>query len=247
MDQSQTVSVFVAFVAGLLSFLSPCVLPLIPSYVFFITGLSLQDLKDDAQKSRIAFHAFIQSISFVAGFTLVFCLLGATASFLGQLLFKYQAYILKAGGVLIILFGIHLTGVFQFAFMQNEKRVHVSKRRWGWIGSFVIGVAFGAGWTPCVGPILGTILVMASAAETMAKGIGLLAVYSLGIGLPFIAATMMLSRFMTLLQKYKKAIRVFSVVSGLFLIAIGILLFTNQFTVLSGWLAGFTPEVMRKL
>ncbi len=247
MDQSQTVSIFVAFVAGLLSFLSPCVLPLIPSYVFFITGLSLKELTDEAQKKQVTVHALLNSLSFVAGFTVVFCLLGATASLLGQLLFKYQTYIIKGGAVLIILFGIHLTGIFSFGFLQSEKRVHVRSRKWGYVGSFLIGLAFGAGWTPCVGPILGSILVMASAAETMGKGIGLLAVYSMGIGLPFIAATLMLSKFLHLLNKYRRAVKVFSILSGVFLIIIGILLFTNQFTIISSWLARFTPEFARKL
>ncbi|MFC2149135.1 cytochrome c biogenesis CcdA family protein [Candidatus Auribacterota bacterium] len=246
MEQGQTVTIFVAFIAGLLSFLSPCILPLIPSYLFFITGLSAKELTKETDNKKVKLKALLNSLSFVAGFTFIFCILGATASFLGQLFFQYQEYIMKGGAVFIIIFGIHLTGIFKLGFLQKEKRAHVSKgRECGYICSFIIGLAFGAGWTPCVGPILGSILVMAGTTGEVLKGVVLLAAYSLGIGLPFIFATLALNQFLGLMNRFKKWIQVLSIISGVFLIIVGVLLFTNQFTVLSQWLIQFTPKFIK--
>ncbi|MDP8261710.1 MAG: cytochrome c biogenesis protein CcdA [Candidatus Ancaeobacter aquaticus] len=242
MEQTQTVNIFIAFLAGLLSFLSPCILPLIPSYLFFITGLSVKQLSEETQRAKVRTTALLNSVSFVLGFTLVFCALGATASFIGQKLFEYQYIIMKVGGAFIILFGIHLTGIFSFGFLQKEKKVHVRSKKWGYLGSFIVGLAFGAGWTPCVGPILGSILVMAGTTGEMYKGVILLGFYSLGIGLPFIFATLAVNTFLGLLERFKKWIKVFSILSGVFLIIVGILLFTNQFTVLSNWLVQITTN-----
>ena len=229
-----------AFGAGLLSFASPCVLPLIPAYISFIAGVSLKELTGEGASKEAKRLAIINSIFFILGFTFVFVALGATASVLGQFFNEYLDWIKRAGGVLIALFGIHLTGIFRFGFLQQEKRAHVSTKKFGYAGSFLVGLAFGAGWTPCVGPILGSILVLASTQESVWRGVLLLTVYSAGIGLPLFLATLGVNLFMNFFNKFKKWLHVVEVVSGIFLIILGVLLFTDKFTYLTGKLAAFS-------
>src|SRR5688500_8253078 len=188
----------IAFGAGLLSFLSPCVLPLIPSYVTFITGLSLEDV----QKSRRA--ALVHSLLFILGFTLIFLALGATATALGQLLSYQRVWISRVGGVLIIVFGLYMLGVFNVALFSRERRVHIADKPVGYLGTLLVGIAFGAGWTPCIGPILGSILTYAASSADMARGIWLLLAYSLGLAVPFLLSAVAVGRFRALFPRMKR-------------------------------------------
>ena len=180
----EAISFPAAFIAGLLSFLSPCVLPLIPAYFTFITGLSLEELTEN-RNAEIRKKVFLSTISFVFGFSTVFILMGASASYLGGLMYKYRDLIRVVGGILIILLGIHLTGVIRIRGLEFEKRINLEKRPLHFLGTFIIGMAFGAGWTPCIGPLLGSILLIAGSQETVRQGIVLLGIYSAGLAIPF--------------------------------------------------------------
>src|SRR5215211_6736280 len=190
MPDLQHVSVFAAFGAGLLSFVSPCVLPLVPSYISYITGLSLERLMDAQERQRFRRTIIVNSLLFIAGFSSVFIAFGASASLIGQLLITYQDHIRRLGGLLIIVFGLYLLGVLNIRFFNTEKRLHFGTRPAGYLGSFLIGIAFAAGWTPCVGPVLGTILLYASTTDSLSSGIVLLSAYSLGLGLPLFATAL---------------------------------------------------------
>jgi len=186
------VGIAIAFTAGLLSFLSPCVLPLVPSYLTFVTGMSLEDLEGGVNRRATLVHATL----FVVGFSAIFVLLGATASFLGQFFRYYEVWITRIGGAIIIVLGLHLAGVFQLTPLLREKRVHLADKPVGYLGTLGVGVAFGAGWTPCLGPVLGAILTYGFSQDTMWAGVGLLSVYSLGLAVPFLAAALALDRFL---------------------------------------------------
>ena len=229
----------IAFGAGLLSFLSPCVLPLIPSYVTFITGLSLEDV----QKSRRA--ALIHSLLFVLGFTLIFLALGATATALGQLLSYQRVWITRVGGVLIIVFGLYMLGVFNVALFSQERRVHIANKPVGYLGTLLVGIAFGAGWTPCIGPILGSILTYAASSADVSRGMWLLLAYSLGLAVPFLLSAVAVERFLDFFSRMKRQMAWITRTSGVLMIAIGILMVTNYFTVLAGVLNQYTPEFLK--
>lgn len=231
--ESGNITFISAFVAGLLSFLSPCVLPLIPSYITYITGLSFQDLQAEHPAHKVREQAILHSLLFIAGFTTIFVLLGASATFVGNFLFAHQDIIRKIGGVLIILFGIHVTGLFPIRFLLGEKRVNLHRKPAGYIGTFVVGLAFAAGWTPCIGPILASILMVAATEKTVYKGIGLLFTYSMGLAIPFFLSAIALHQFLVFFNRYKRHIRIFEVITGFFLIIIGILIFSDYFTVLT--------------
>lgn len=231
------VGIFIAFTAGIFSFLSPCVLPLVPSYLTFVTGMSLEDLQDGVNRRA----TFIHSLLFVSGFSLIFILLGASASFLGQFFRVYEVWIARIGGVVIILLGMHLAGVFKLTPLMREKRIHLSNKPAGYLGTLGVGMAFGAGWTPCIGPILGAILTYGATQETMWAGVGLLSVYSLGLALPFLVASLALDRFLTTFQRFRKWIPIIEKGSGVLLILLGILLLTGKLTVLAAWLNRYTP------
>ena len=190
------VSLFIAFAAGLLSFVSPCVLPLVPSYITYITGLTLEELTSDTERARVRGTIILNSLLFIAGFSAVFIAFGASASLAGQLLLTYQDFIRKLGGVLIIVFGLYVMGLLKLKFLMADKRMHFTSRPAGYVGSFLIGVAFAAGWTPCVGPILGTILLYASTTDSMLTGVKLLTSYSLGIGLPLFITALAIDSFL---------------------------------------------------
>lgn len=236
--ETPTIGVLVAFGAGLLSFLSPCVLPLIPSYVTFITGLSF----DDVQHARKA--ALVHGVLFVLGFTLIFLAMGAGATMLGQSLLRYRDWISRVGGVIIIVFGLYLLGVLNIGFLSREARFHVADKPVGYLGTVVVGVAFGAGWTPCLGPILGSILVYTGSQADLAKGMWLLSAYSLGLAVPFLASAVAVERFTVFFQRMKKQMIWISRISGAVMIGIGILLVTNYFTVLAAWLTKLTPAFL---
>jgi cytochrome c-type biogenesis protein len=228
-----------AFVAGLLSFLSPCVLPLIPSYVGFLTGLSLEELE------RRRGTALLHALWFVAGFSLIFMALGATASALGGLLLQYQVWLGRVGGVLVIAFGLYLLGVLRPAFLTRERRLQLARKPLGYVGSGVVGIAFGAAWTPCVGPILGAILTLAAAQASVGQGVVLLAVYALGLAVPFLITAYALDRFLVWFQRFRPYIVWVDRTAGALLVLLGVLLVTDRFTLIASYLQGLTPEFLK--
>ena len=237
--QSASIGITISFTAGLLSFLSPCVLPLIPSYVSFITGLSL----DDVQRSRRV--TFIHSLLFIAGFTIVFLVLGATATVLGQLLVRHREWVGRVGGVLVIALGFYLLGVFNVGAFARERRVHIANKPLGYLGTLLVGMAFAAGWTPCIGPILGAVLTYTASSADLQRGLVLLFAYSLGLAVPFLLAALMIDRFMVLFQRYRGGLIWMSRASGALLVVVGVLMITGSMTVLSTGLQRWTPEFLR--
>jgi cytochrome c-type biogenesis protein len=236
---TESVGLPLAFGAGILSFLSPCVLPLIPSYVSFITGLSLEDA--GARRWTAVTHA----VFFVLGFTLIFVALGASATALGGLLRFHRIWLERIGGVLIILFGLYLLGVFQWGALARERRIHLQNKPVGYLGSALVGLAFGAGWSPCIGPILGAVLTYTSATATLGQGMGLLLAYSLGLGLPFLLAALLVDRFIGWFQRYRRFIPLVNRIAGIVLVVVGVLLLTGYFSLLATWLQQLTPDFLR--
>ncbi|WP_306536673.1 cytochrome c biogenesis CcdA family protein [Geobacter sp.] len=231
--ESSNVSFFGAFIAGLLSFLSPCVLPLIPSFITYITGLSFADLQEEHPSHKVRQQTIIHTLLFIAGFTTVFVLLGASATFIGGFLHEHMNAIRKVGGILIIIFGIHVTGLVPIHLLLGEKRVTVHRKPAGYLGSFLVGLAFAAGWTPCIGPILASILMVAATEETVSKGILLLFIYSMGLAIPFFASSLAMHQFLVVFNRFKKHIRIFEIITGVFLIIVGVMIFSNYLSVLS--------------
>ena len=230
---TENISYIVAFVAGLLTFLSPCLLPLIPSFIAYITGISFGDLKSEKKKGEVRKSTIIHSLLFIAGFSMVFILLGLTATALGRALFQYQDIIRMVGGVLIIIFGLFLTGIVKLNFLIPEHHLHLKVKGATYFGSFLVGVTFAAGWTPCAGPILGSILVLAGTQSSMVHGAALLVVFSLGIAIPFFLTGLLINTFLEYFNKFKKVIGAIQVGGGVLLIIVGILMLTNQLAPLS--------------
>ncbi len=239
MSEPAGLGLFVAFAAGLLSFLSPCVLPLVPSYVGFLTGMTLTEVSG---RRRIA---VIHALLFVAGFSLVFVLLGASATALGSALRYYQVWIARVGGVLVILFGLLCLGAVRIGFLEQERRVQLQDKPVGYLGSALVGIAFGAGWTPCIGPVLGAILSLAATTESVSRGMLLLGVYSAGLAVPFLLAAVAVESFLEWFQRFRRFLPWVMRVSGVLLIFVGLLMATGQFTRLAGWLQGLTPDFIR--
>ena len=231
---------FSAFVGGVLSFLSPCVLPLVPSYLGFLTGMTAEEMQVDRRR------VFVHALWFVAGFSVIFVLLGATASALGSLLQQYQTWIARIGGVILILFGLYLLGVIRPAFLMRERRLQLADKPIGYLGSAFVGVAFGAAWTPCIGPILGAILTLAAAQASVAQGTFLLFVYALGLAIPFLLTALALDRFLTWFKRFRQYIVWVERIAGVMLIILGLLLLTDRFTLLAGYLQRLTPEFLRQ-
>jgi cytochrome c-type biogenesis protein len=228
LQQASEVTYWIAFTAGVLSFASPCVLPLIPSYLTYITGLSFSQLDEAHPNAKVRMTVLLHSLCFILGFSVVFILLGAIAGIASS---QIQAYLReglewveKIGGVLILLFGIHMTGLFHFGVLLGDKRVQLHKKPSGFIGTFVVGIAFAAGWTPCIGPILASILMVAATSGQVGQGVGLLALYSLGLGLPFLLAGLLFHQFLSAFSRFKKYIRLVEIGTGIMLIAVGIML-----------------------
>jgi cytochrome c-type biogenesis protein len=232
---SQHVTYAGALIAGLLSFLSPCVLPLIPSYITYITGLSFADLQAEHPTHIVRRKAMLHALAFIAAFTVVFVLLGASATFIGSFLQEHIGVVRKVGGVLIVLFGVHVTGLLPLHFLMGEKRIQLHQKPAGYVGSFLVGLAFAAGWTPCIGPILASILMVAATEGSIMQGIILLLLYSLGLGIPFFLSALAMHQFMVVFNRFKKFIRVFEICTGLFLVLVGILIYTNGLARLSGY------------
>ena len=239
MSDTPNLGILIAFVGGLLSFLSPCVLPLVPSYLGFVTGLTFDEMSG---RRRIA---MVHAALFVLGFTLIFLLFGASATALGRVLKHYEEWIQRVGGALIVLFGLYCLGVLRLGFLDREARVHLDRKPLGYLGSVLVGMAFAAGWTPCIGPILGGILGLAATEEQLGRGMVLLASYSLGLAVPFLAAAFAVETFLDWFQRFRKHLRWIQRISGLLLLLVGILLMTGQFTRLAAWLQSLTPAFLR--
>lgn len=239
MDLSQGLTPYIlayALVMGIISFASPCILPLIPSYVSYITGISYDELVNRESRRKNINITLFHSLAFVAGFSLVFVLLGATASLAGNLLSRYLDVIRVAGGVLIIVMGVFVMDIINIPFLQQEARVHLKTRPAGYIGTLVVGMIFGAGWTPCTGPFLGSVLTLAMTADTLGRGMALLAFYSLGLGVPFILSAIAISAFLSSFERLKRHFKAIKITSGVILIAMGILLVTDKMTLLTSYI-----------
>ncbi len=246
MSSSADITFWIAFSAGILSFFSPCVLPLIPSYLTYITGISFGQLKDAHPTAKVRLSVVVHSLTFIAGFSLVFISLGAIAGLASH---SFQTHlreslgiVQKVGGVLIFLFGLHLSGLFHFGVLLGEKRVHLARKPGGVFGTLLVGVAFAAGWTPCIGPILGAILALAaSTTGGVGKGVYLLAAYSAGMGIPFFIAGLLFHGFLSFFNRFKKHIRVMEIATGVLLMVVGLMLVFDLFSRLSGYLYRWFP------
>ncbi len=249
MEVGTDITIWIAFTAGLLSYFSPCVLPLIPSYLTYISGLSFAELKQEGAGAQVRLTVMSHSLVFIAGFSAVFITLGGLAGFASS---SFQTYlhdglgiVQKVGGVLIFLFGIHLSGLFHFGVLLGEKRIQLRNKPTGFIGTFLVGIAFAAGWTPCIGPILGAILaIAASNSGGVGKGIILLSSYSAGLGVPFFISGLLFHSFLGFFDRFKKYIRIVEVMTGVLLMAAGILLFFNMFSRITGYLYQIFPPML---
>ena len=230
----------VAFLAGLLSFLSPCVLPLVPSYLSYVTGMS------GVAEIRSRRHlALLHATLFVVGFSLIFIALGATATAFGRLLNAYQHWLERVGGALIVVFGLYTVGALKIGLLSREARIQLGDKPLGYLGSVLAGMAFGAGWTPCIGPILGSILLYTSSQADFGRGLSLLLAYSLGLAIPFLVAAGALEAFLGWFQRFRKYIRWVERIAGALLVVVGVMMMFGLFTLLSGWLQGLTPEFLK--
>jgi len=234
------VTILAALIAGLVSFLSPCVLPLVPPYLVFLAGTSLERFADKEAEPRVKRETVMAALLFVAGFSTVFVALGASASVVGSLIRAYSGPLAILAGILIIAMGLHFLGLTQIAFLYREKRLDVAKPVGLW-GAYVMGLAFAFGWTPCIGPILAAILTVAASEQTVAKGAGLLAVYSLGLGIPFIIAAYAIEPFAAFLARFRKHLRRVEQTMGALLVLTGIAFLTGSVNTLSVWLLEAFP------
>ena len=234
------ISYFYVVLAGLLSFLSPCVLPIVPGYLCFLAGTSLDKIAsgEDASKER---NVFYFALSFVFGFSTVFILLGASATLLSGLIYEYLDILRIVGGIIIIIFGIHFMQIIQLPFLNRDTRYQIESYRPGVVGSYVIGLSFAFGWTPCIGPILGSVLSIAASSETVTYGIVLLMLYSAGLGIPFLLAAYAINGFMRFLTKIRNYIRVIEIFTGVLLVIFGILILTNRIQELAFFFIKYIP------
>jgi cytochrome c-type biogenesis protein len=245
LQQAANITYWIAFTAGILSFVSPCVLPLIPSYLTYITGLSFKQLDEEHPTAKVRMTVLLHSICFIIGFSVVFVLLGAIAGIASS---KFQSHLReglewveKIGGLLIFLFGVHMTGLFHFGVLLGEKRVQLHEKPSGYFGTFVVGLAFAAGWTPCIGPILASILMIAATSGHVGEGVGLLSVYSLGLGVPFLISGLLFHQFLVAFNKFRKYIRMVEIGTGVMLMAVGIMLMFNLMGHLTMYLYQYLP------
>ena len=246
MDPSQGVTVttvLFSLLMGIVSFVSPCILPLIPSYVSYITGISFDELVSKETRRKNINITLFHSVAFVLGFTTIFVLLGATASLAGQLMTAYLNVIRIVGGALLIVLGLFVADVIKIPFLQQDARLHLKTRPAGYAGTFFVGLIFGAGWTPCTGPFLGAALLQAAQAETMATGMVLLSFYSLGIGVPFILSAIAISAFLSSFSKLKDHFRAIKITSGAILVIMGLLLITDKLTILTSYMVSIWESI----
>jgi len=235
----ENVSILTAFVFGIISFISPCVLPIVPGYLSFISGYSFDEMIHST-RSELFRKVTLNSVLFIVGFSLIFVALGASATAAGQFLLQKLSLFSKIAGAIIIIFGLHMIGVFKIRFLNYERKFH-SDKKIGPLGSFVAGLAFAFGWTPCIGPVLATILTIAAQEDTIGKGIILLSVYSLGLGIPFLITSLSINAFLTFFKKFSNYVRWVEVTGGALLIVVGVLIMTNSLTLLSGYFAKWFP------
>ena len=235
----EEISYFYVLLAGLLSFLSPCVLPIVPGYLCFIAGTSLDKALDNQETLRS--NTLKYSISFVLGFSSIFVLMGASATYLSSLLYEYFDYLRIIGGIIIIIFGIHFTQIIQFSFLNSDTRIQIKNYKPGLVGSFIVGLSFAFGWTPCIGPILGSVLSVAASSETISEGTFLLILYSAGLGIPFVLAAYGIGTFLKFLSRIRKHIRTIEIFTGLLLILFGILILTNRIQELAFFFIKYFP------
>ena len=233
------VSLVAAFGAGFLSFISPCVLPLIPGYISYISGMSLEDMrKADAGARRRLITA---TLLFILGFSIIFMAMGASASAIGSLLLEYRKTLQRVAGALLVVLGLHMAGILKIGLLNADTRVQTSKRPASLFGALVVGMAFGFGWTPCIGPILSGILTIAASKSTVGEGILLLAVYSLGLGVPFFLTSLAIDKFFAASAKVRRYYRAIEIFAGALLILMGVLLFTGRYTIIIRWLTPYLP------
>ena len=238
-------ALLVAFGAGIFSFISPCVLPLIPAYISFISGITVDELEqEDSGRGKQLTRVFISTLIFVLGFSTIFVMMGASATFVSSLIFANRIWFGRLAGALIVILGLHLTGVFRIGFLQYEKRIHLRENALGLLGVYLIGAAFAFGWTPCIGPILAAILGLAAQQNTVGSGVLLLGSYSLGLGLPFLATGLAINGFMGVYRRLRKHMRAIEISCGIFLIAVGVLIFFDMFAILSSYLAELFPFLL---
>jgi cytochrome c-type biogenesis protein len=231
-----------ALIAGLLSFISPCVLPLIPGYISFVSGVSLDEMRAGGTGARSSRrHVVATSLAFILGFSLVFIAFGASASAIGKFVLRNLPLLGKIAGIVIIIFGLHTMGVFKLRFLEMEKRAHAQAKPAGLLGAMLVGVAFAFGWTPCIGPILAGILAVAGSRETIRDGVILLAVYSLGLAIPFLLTSLAIDRFFAFTARIRRYYHTIELVSGGMLVVIGLLIFTGQFTLITQFLQPYLP------
>jgi cytochrome c-type biogenesis protein len=233
------VTLFAAFGAGFLSFISPCVLPLIPGYISYISGMSLEDMrKADAGARR---RLIIATLFFILGFSIIFMAMGASASAIGKLLLQHLRIVQKVAGVIITILGLHLMGVFRFGWLSRDARVQTSRKPVTPAGAIVVGMAFGFGWTPCIGPILSGILTIAGSKSTIGEGVVLLAAYSAGLGVPFLLTSLAIDKFFAASARVRRYYRPIEIISGILLVLLGVLLFTGRFTLIIRFLTPYLP------
>ena len=230
---NENISYVVALVAGILTYLSPCLLPMIPAFIAYITGVSFSDFKDASKAGEVRRKTITHALLFIAGFSLIFIALGLTATLLGKALFHYQKFIRIAGGIMIMLFGLQLAGILRLDFLVKERKFSIATKSASYLSSFLIGVTFAAAWTPCAGPILGSILVLAGAKANVVMGAKLLTVYSIGIAIPFFITALLVNTFLAHINKLQKILNVLNKIGGAILVVIGFLMATNKLAVIS--------------
>lgn len=248
MNEAADISLWIAFSAGVISFISPCVLPLVPSYISYISGLSFQQVQQTHPEMRVRLTILFHSLVFIIGFSTVFIGLGALAGLASSTFEEFMqeglVWVQRVGGLLVFLFGVHMSGLFHFGVLLGDKRVHLHQKPAGFIGTFIVGLAFAAGWTPCIGPVLGSILLnVASSSGGVEQGVILLSAYSAGLGLPFLLSGLLFHAFLSLFNRYKKFIRITEILTGLLLMVVGVLMAFNLF----GYLTSMMYQLFAKL
>jgi cytochrome c-type biogenesis protein len=240
----ENVSIPLAFLGGILSFVSPCVLPLVPSYISFVTGISFEELNEEDGAGELKKVIIFNSLMFILGFSTIFVVvLGASAQIFGNVFMQYESVIRKIGGIVIILLGIHIIGIINFKILQREKKLHFfSDKPAGFLGSFLVGMGFAAGWTPCIGPILSAIFTVAATSESKWAGVTLFMAYSLGLAIPFMLTSLGISTFLKHFNKVKRHMKLISVITGVFLIATGVLIYSNSFAIIAGYINTILPS-----
>ncbi|HEX9663302.1 MAG TPA: cytochrome c biogenesis protein CcdA [Candidatus Binatia bacterium] len=240
------VNVFVAFAAGVFSFLSPCVLPLIPSYLSFVSGVSVEEMRGAQAAARVRTRVVLNSAAFILGFSLVFVSLGASASFLGGLFLGYRNLIRLMGGIFVVLVGLYLVGLFKIAALERYLQFDLKDKPAGYLGSVLVGITFAVAWTPCVGPVLGAVLALAGASGEVGSGIFLLSSYAAGLALPFFLSALAVNSFFQFSQRFRRYIHAVHVMGGVLLIIVGVLLITDYMTFLNAYVLRFTPDWLLK-